>query len=167
MQEITNVGKYRIDEMKSIIIHKCIKGSEVGLEMVECGRCNFLSKPWRLGSKPEGHSDSSLMLVHIVLTSCSVLPSFDAMAFQEYRDRSSAFRRRSFFFSSRVHEEEGLGDRGGDFSLRRCRLAGALGVVFGLGRLAGVLSFLEKRQESCSSAGSGAVTCVWGSGSIE
>ena len=41
MQEITNIGKYRIDEMKSIIIHKCIKRSELGLEMVECGRCNF------------------------------------------------------------------------------------------------------------------------------
>ena len=120
----------------------------------------FSSKTWRRGSNPGGHSESSLILVHIVLTSCSVLPNLDAMAFQEYRERSSAFKRRSFFFSSRVHGEVELGEGGGDFSLRRCRFAGALGVVFGLGRLAGVLSLLEKRHESCSSAGSGAVTCV-------
>ena len=41
VQEITNVGKYRIDEIRSIIIHTSIE-SEVGLGIVECGRCNFL-----------------------------------------------------------------------------------------------------------------------------
>ena len=56
--------------------------------------------------------------------------------------------------------EVGLGERGGVFSIRRCRLAGALGVVFGLGRLAGVLSLWEKRHVSGTSAGSGAATCV-------
>ena len=80
------------------------------------------------------------MRFHIVLTSGSVLPSLDAMTFQEYRERSSAFKRRSFFFSSRVHVGAGLGERGGVLATRRCRLAGALGVVLGLGRLAGVLS---------------------------
>ena len=129
-------------------------------EMVKGGRCYFPSKTWQRNSKPGDHSESSLILFHICLTSCSVLPSLDAIAFQEYRERSSAFKRRSFFFSSRVHGEVGLGERGGVFSVRRCRLAGALGVVFGLGRLAGVLSLLEKRHESNSSAGSGAVTCV-------
>ena len=116
---------------------------------------------------PSVHSESSLMFFHMCVTSRTDLPSLDAMAFQEYRERSSAFKRRSFFFSSRVHVEVGLGERGGVFSIRRCRLAGAFGVVFGLGRLAGVLSLLENRQVSGISAGSGAETCVCGSGSIE
>ena len=107
----------------------------------------FHQKRGNVAKRPGDHSESSLILFHICLTSCSVLPSLDAMAFQEYRERSSAFKRRSFFFSSRVHGEVGLGERGGVFSMRRCRLAGALGVVFGLGRLAGVLSLLEKRHD--------------------
>ena len=120
----------------------------------------FHQKRGTVAKNPSVHSESSLMLFHMCLTSCSVLPSLDAMAFQEYRERSSAFRRRSFFFSSRVHVEVGLGERGGVFSIRRCRLAGALGVVFGLGRLAGVLSLWENRHVSGTSAGSGAATCV-------
>ena len=106
------------------------------------------------------HSESSLMFFHIVLTSCSVLPSLDAMTFHEYRERSSAFKRRSLSLSSRVQVGVGLGERDGDLAARRRRLAGALGVVLGCGRLAGVLSVWENRQVSGTSAGSGAVTWV-------
>ena len=80
------------------------------------------------------------------------------MTFQEKRERSSAFKRRSFSLSSRVQVGGVRGELGGDLAARRCRLAGALGVVLGFGRLAGVLSFLENRQVSGTSAGSGAAT---------
>ena len=53
----------------------------------------------------------------------------------------------------------GLGDLGDVFVVRRGRLAGAFGVFFARGRLAGVLSGRENRHVSGNSSGVGAVTC--------
>ena len=71
-------------------------------------------------------------------------------------DFSSPFKVRSFCLSSKVQVDNGLEERDLDFSVRRRRFAGALGValVFGL-RLAGVEAVVESFDGSGRVSGGG------------
>ena len=77
------------------------------------------------------------------------------------------FKVRSFCLSSKVQVDNGLEERDLDFSVRRRRFAGALGValVFGL-RLAGVEAVVESFDGSGRVSGGGAATCWCGSGRL-
>ena len=102
----------------------------------------------------------SLILFHMERTSASDLPILVEITRHENRDLSSLFKVRSFCLSSKVQVDNGLEERDLDFSVRRRRFAGALGValVFGL-RLAGVEAVVESIDGSGRVSGGGAATC--------
>ena len=102
----------------------------------------------------------SLIWFHIARTSVSVLPILVEITRQENRDFSSDFKVYNFCLSSIVHVLKGLGEREGDLSDRRRRLAGALGVAFAFClRLAGVAAVDESLDGSGRSSGDGAARC--------
>ena len=129
------------------------------------GKNRRLFPVWRRAAS--GQPWVFLIWFHIDRTSASVLPILVEMTRQENLDFSSAFRVRSFCFSSDVQGVEGLGERDGDCCSLRRRLPGALGVA-----LVFCLRFWDEGavddnfEGSGIASGGGAATCWCGSGRL-
>ena len=109
----------------------------------------------------------SLSLFHIERTSASDLPILVEITRHENRDFSSDFQVRSFCLSSKVHVDNGLGERDLDCSWRRRRFADALGVALAFClRFGGVDAVVESFDGSGKASGGGAATCWCGSGRL-